>query len=242
MFEQNRSREAETLGGSRSRLFPVSLAIHGAGLLAVLGASLWTVEDPPDPPVPITWVSTVPPPPGGAETARPPAGTRTARGAVVSPASIPDRLPIAASLSDAAEEVEPGSGASGALSDVDGDGDGEGVLDGVEGGTERERSDPGSGERILRPGGDVYAPVLVSRVEPVYPEGARKARLEGVVVVEAIITSRGEVEEVHVVKSGGLFLDASAKEAVERWKYRPATLNGRAVRVLLTVTIRFRLH
>jgi protein TonB len=88
----------------------------------------------------------------------------------------------------------------------------------------------------------VHAPVLVLRVEPVYPEAARKARLEGEVILEAIITAGGEIEEVRVARSAGILLDASAKDAVERWRYRPATLNGSAVRVLLTVTIRFRLH
>jgi protein TonB len=239
MFGPNRTRGAETGGGSRSRFFPVSLAIHGAGLLAVLAASLWTVQDPPDPPVSITWVSTRPPPPaGGAETTRGLARARTVRGAVVAPASVPDRLAVAASLPEAAEDFETGSGGPGAPSD----GDGEGAVDGVEGGTGTRIGDPGPTDQLLRPGGDVHAPVLVRRVEPIYPEAARKARLEGDVVLEAIITSTGEIEEVRIVKSEGPFLDASARDAVERWKYRPATLNGRAVRVLLTVTIRFRLH
>jgi protein TonB len=114
---------------------------------------------------------------------------------------------------------------------------------GVEGGWGREGGEPvGSKRGILVPGGDVHAPVLVRRVEPVYPETARKARLEGVVILEAIITADGEIEAVHVVKSAGALLDASAEQAVARWRYRPATLNGRAVRVLLTVTISFRVH
>jgi periplasmic protein TonB len=244
MFEPHRSREAETLMGSRSRFFPVSLAIHGAGLLAVLGASLWSVDEPPDPPVPIKWVSPSPPAPAAArrsrtaEPLRPAAKGRAERNAVVAPTDVPDRLPVAASLPESAERFEPGSGDAGEPSNGDGDGD----VHGLEGGTGRARGDPGSGDQILRPGGDVHPPVLVRRVEPVYPEAARKARLEGDVMLEAIITSRGEIEEVRVVKSGGLFLDASARDAVERWKYRPATLNGRAVRVLLTVTINFRLH
>jgi protein TonB len=84
--------------------------------------------------------------------------------------------------------------------------------------------------------------VLVSRIEPVYPETARKARLEGIVVLEAIIAASGAIEEVRVVKSAGPLLDSAAAEALRRWHYRPATLNGRAVRVLLTVTVAFRLH
>jgi protein TonB len=62
------------------------------------------------------------------------------------------------------------------------------------------------------------------------------------VVLEAIISSSGAIEEVRVVKSAGALLDSAAEESVRQWRYRPATLNGRAVRVLLTVTVAFRLH
>jgi protein TonB len=79
-------------------------------------------------------------------------------------------------------------------------------------------------------------------VEPDYPEAARKARIEGVVILEAVITAQGGVEDVRVVHSAGLLLDSAAAEAVRRWTYRPGTLNGRAVRVLLTVNVTFRVH
>jgi len=79
-------------------------------------------------------------------------------------------------------------------------------------------------------------------VEPEYPETERRIRKEGTVILEAIITSDGTVDEVKVLKSADAILDEAAKRAVMRWRYRPATLNGRAVRVYLTVTVSFRLH
>lgn len=94
----------------------------------------------------------------------------------------------------------------------------------------------------LRVGGDVLAPVLINRVEPSYPEAVRKARLEGVVKVEAVVTATGSVEEVKVVNSSSPPLDASAVRAVQQWKYKPATLNGQPVAVYLTVTVTFNLH
>jgi protein TonB len=99
----------------------------------------------------------------------------------------------------------------------------------------------GEGE-ILRVGGEVKAPVLQTRVDPTYPEAARKARMEGVVILEAIITATGSVEDVRVLKSVNPLLDASAVRAVQQWRYKPATLNARAVRVYLTVTVTFNLH
>lgn len=247
MFEQTLTPEEANRGRWRkSRYFPAALVVHAAGLLAVLGASLWMLEEPPEPTVPITWVSPVapapPPPPPGGRAPRGGAARGSAR-AVAAPVTIPDRLPVTESLPATSDEIEvPRDGPIGSPSGPEGEGPGD-AGNGVEGGPGTDRDTPGGFDRgILVPGGDVHAPVLVRRVEPIYPETARKARLEGEVVLEAIITARGEIEEVRVVRSAGAILDASAENAVERWKYRPATLNGRAVRVLLTVTISFRLH
>ena len=97
-------------------------------------------------------------------------------------------------------------------------------------------------EVTLLPGGDVKPPVLIERVEPVYPEIERKIHKEGIVILEAIITSEGAVDDVKVLKSADAILDEAAQRAVRQWRYRPATLNGRAVRVYLTVTVSFQLH
>ena len=112
-----------------------------------------------------------------------------------------------------------------------------GVIGGVVGGT-----GPGLSDEPLRVGGDVKAPQLTNRVEPSYPEAARKARMEGVVILEAIITAERERRgsqgpEVRQPPPRRLGL-----RAVQQWRYRPATLNGRAVRVYLTVTVTFNLH
>lgn len=85
-------------------------------------------------------------------------------------------------------------------------------------------------------------PVLLSRVDPVYPEAARQGHISGTVVLQAVINTAGRVEELRVTKSAGQLLDAAAVSAVEKWIYRPATLNARAVKVYLTVTVDFALH
>src|SRR5262245_54541980 len=152
---------------------------------------------------------------------------------MVAPTVIPEKIPEA----PAAPEPEAPAGVEGGVvGGVEGGVPG-GVLGGVPGGT-----GPGTGGEILRVGGEVKAPVLQSRVEPSYPEAARKARMEGVVILEAIITASGSVEDVKVLKSVNPLLDASAVRAVSQWRYKPATLNGRAVRVYLTVTVTFRLN
>ncbi|KAA0253983.1 MAG: M56 family peptidase [Acidobacteria bacterium] len=93
----------------------------------------------------------------------------------------------------------------------------------------------------LKGKGKLVEPRLVSKESPVYPEEARKARLAGEVVVEAEVTAEGAVRNPRVVKSSDKVFDAPTLAAVSKWKYQPATLNGKPVAVLFTVTTRFRL-
>ncbi|PYT09492.1 MAG: hypothetical protein DMF49_01990 [Acidobacteria bacterium] len=79
------------------------------------------------------------------------------------------------------------------------------------------------------------------KVEPEYPEMARKARVEGKVIIEAVIDTDGNVVDVKVLRSIPL-LDKAAIEAVKRWKYRPAMQHGRPVKVYFTVVVEFNLR
>jgi protein TonB len=100
----------------------------------------------------------------------------------------------------------------------------------------------GTGDRPVRVGGDVQAPVAISRIEPTYTEVARKARIEGIVIIEAIIDRNGNVTDARVLKPLPLGLDAAALEAVKRWKFKPGTLNGQPVPVIYNLTVNFRLQ
>jgi len=99
-----------------------------------------------------------------------------------------------------------------------------------------------TGAQPLRVGGPVTAPVLIRRVEPVLPEGARRGIVGGSpVVVEAVITETGEVTRMKVIRSNPPF-DAAVVRAVSQWRYRPAQLDGRPVPVYLTVTLSIDVH
>lgn len=93
----------------------------------------------------------------------------------------------------------------------------------------------------VRPGGKVQFPKRVAYVEPVYPPMALSARVEGTVIMEAIIDENGAVTDLKVLRSIPL-LDAAAKEAVLKWRYSPTTLNGMRVPLVMTVTVTFRLR
>ncbi len=92
----------------------------------------------------------------------------------------------------------------------------------------------------LRVGGDVKEPRKIFAPQPNYPSLARQARVEGDVVIEAVIDASGNVVEAKVISGHALLLSA-ALEAVRQWKYEPTYLNGEAVPVRLRVTVTFQL-
>jgi len=90
----------------------------------------------------------------------------------------------------------------------------------------------------IRQGGVVQAANLIYQVKPEYPPLARAARIQGVVVMEAVISREGSIETLRVV-SGHPLLNQAALDAVKQWKYRPTLLNGEPVEVITTVTVMF---
>jgi protein TonB len=95
-------------------------------------------------------------------------------------------------------------------------------------------------EAPLRVGGDVTSPRKVSGAPPVYPDIARRAGIQGIVIIETIIDADGNVTNLSVLK-GEPLLNQAAVDAVATWKFRPATLQGRPVKVRYTLTVDFRL-
>jgi protein TonB len=93
----------------------------------------------------------------------------------------------------------------------------------------------------MRVGGDVQEPERIHYVAPEYPELARRARMEGFVILQAIIDKQGNVVNVEILRGLGLGLDVSAESAVKQWKYTPTYYNGRPVEVILTVNVVFQL-
>lgn len=89
--------------------------------------------------------------------------------------------------------------------------------------------------------GDVQRPEVLYKEPPVYPEEARKTRLEGQVVVKTVIDEQGNVKDPVVESSSGHdSLDQAAVEAVSAWRFKPATLHGKPVAVFYRLTINFK--
>lgn len=84
-------------------------------------------------------------------------------------------------------------------------------------------------------------PVPIERAAPVYPEAARQAGVQGLVTVQALVDSAGVVRETRVVRSIPA-LDSAAVESVRRWRFKPATANGRPTAVWVAVPVQFTLR
>lgn len=244
MLEYNRMK-------SSSRLMDtlISLGVNAVILLVPVFAGLFMTDTidlkgfastflvaPPPPP---------PPPPQAAAPivkAAPVHRVFTQAGKLIAPTVVPRGIAMLKEepipdLSEGTGGVPggvPGGVAGGTMS---------GVLGGVIGGTGMVPVAPiaprEKGPKVpVRVGGRVKAPLLIRRVEPVYPVLARQTRMQGVVVLEAIIDERGDVVEVKVV-SGPPLLIQSAIDAVRQWKYQPTYLNDQPVPVQLNVTVSF---
>lgn len=85
------------------------------------------------------------------------------------------------------------------------------------------------------------SPKRIGYVAPVYPEAARAAKVQGLVILEVLIDGAGAVTDARVLKSIPE-LDMAALDAVKQWKYQPTTLNGKPVQTWATVTVSFSLE
>ena len=133
------------------------------------------------------------------------------------------------------------------LGSAQGPGSGGGVGDGVGTGIGSGRgpgvgpgSGGGTGGGVYRPGGSVTSPTLLRQVTPTYTAEALRARIQGSVVLEAVIQSDGTPRDIRVIRSlhpGGL--DRQAVLAVEQWRFGPGRFNGVPVDVLVSIILDF---
>jgi periplasmic protein TonB len=82
---------------------------------------------------------------------------------------------------------------------------------------------------------------IIRRVKPAYPALAKLAGIQGDVLIEAMISRNGTIENLRVL-SGHPTLAASAKEAVAQWQFRPYILNGKPIEVVTQITVEFKLR
>ena len=129
-----------------------------------------------------------------------------------------------------------GPGSGGGIGNGKGGGVGSGKGPGVgpgEGG--------GIGGGIFAVGGGVTAPVILFKPEPEYSDEARKAMLQGTVVLEVIVDVSGRTRNIKMLRSLGLGLDEQAIKAVERWRFKPGLKDGKPVPTMINAYVSFHL-
>jgi periplasmic protein TonB len=212
-----------------------------AAAAALVTSALLVTERIPEMPTVLAFVAPAPQQP----TAPPPPAQRSApvktvtQARPVAPASEPV-APVDVANTIEPEPAGPISFNDGVPGGVEGGIPG-GLLSGVVGGLpEPPPPPPELAERApVRVGGQIRPPILLHRVEPVYPPAAAASRLQGVVILEALVDRDGTVADVKVLRSAGSVLDREALSAVRQWRYSPLVLNGQHLRFVLTVVLAF---
>jgi protein TonB len=215
-----------------------------AGAAALVIPALVVTEQIPEIPTMLAFVAPAPSPPPAPPP--PPAQRAVAVKPVTQPqhvASTPEIVkPVEAAHTPATEPTGPPAVEDGVPGGVEGGVPG-GIVGGLLSGVPEPPPPPPppapAAHEPVRVGGDVQRPALVHRVEPIYPPAAVVARLQGIVILEALVDRDGLVAEVKVLRSAGSILDREALTAVRQWRYSPLVRNGRRERFVLTVTLSF---
>jgi periplasmic protein TonB len=102
----------------------------------------------------------------------------------------------------------------------------------------------GTGPQGIYPAGKmgVTVPQLIYSPEPNFSDEARKAKMQGVVQLLVVVGKDGRTYDIRVAESLGMGLDEQAIEAVRKWRFRPATLNGQPVATQVAIQVDFHLY
>jgi protein TonB len=230
----HRTKQSETL--------PISIGIH-----LVIIAAIWAVPqlsaleypEPADVVAKAFFVEpqAAPPPP---PPPPPPAVRTTNRPTPVATPPPTDPTRFVAPV-EVPEEIRPDEGIDlGVPGGVPGGVEG-GVPGGVVGGVIGGMQDAPPPVQAVRVGGQIKEPKKLKHVAPAYPDIAKSARVQGVVILECTISPQGKVTNVTLLR-GIPLLDQAAMDAVKQWVYTPTLLNGVPVPVIMTVTVNFKLQ
>jgi protein TonB len=242
MFEDSLLESGGRLKTKRGRTttFAIILEIALIGVMVLL--PLIFTEALPKQQLMTFLVAPPPPPPPPPPAAAPvkmvkQIQTDIVNGALRTPTKIPQKIQMVKE-----DEAPPQMAAAGVVGGVPGGIPG-GQMGGVIGGI--INSTPVAVPKVATPqrvrvSAGVTSGLLVRRVQPNYPPLARQARIQGTVVLHAVISKDGSIENLTLV-SGHPMLAPSAIEAVKQWKYKPYLLNGEPVEVDTEVQVNFTL-
>jgi protein TonB len=225
------SQPSGTVGNRMWLTVPLTMLLQASGVVALVIAPLMATGALPSLSSTLTMVSVAPPPPPpppppAADTPPPPARDSN-------PNAAPVTAPSEVTPETGLETIEPASGIDGGLGHI--------VAGEIVTGIPEPPPPPPTPAAPVRVGGHIRPPAKVRHVNPVYPQLAQTAGVQGTVIVEATIGTDGAVTGARVLRSIPL-LDTAALDAVRQWQFSPTLLNGVPVSVIMTVTVTFTLR
>lgn len=240
LFEDLIESDVVTHKTKQGTILPLSVAIHGVLIAAVLIVPLLTSEELPEPTAAVraffVEAPSAPPPP----PPPPPPAPKAPTAPKTPPKPVVEQPNFTAPI-EVPEEITPEEGLDlGVEGGVAGGVEG-GVPGGVVGGVVGGLPDAPPPQQAVRVGGQIKEPKKLKNINPVYPDIAKQARVQGVVILECTISPQGKVTDVKLLR-GIPLLDQAAIDAVKQWVYTPTLLNGVPVPVIMTVTVNFRLN
>jgi len=238
MFEDSLIESGGKLKTKRGRMTMVSFILEAVivGIMILIPlmftealpkAMTMTFLAAPPPPPP-------PPPPPAAVVKVVKVETDIVNNQLRTPTKIPQKVQIIK------EDEAPPPMTSGVVGGVPG---GPGQIGGVIGGiiSSTPVAVPKVAVQRIRVSSGVTAGLLVRKVEPQYPQMAKIARVQGAVLLAALIGKDGTIQNLHVVSTASPLLNQAAMDAVKQWKYKPYILNGEPVEVDTNITVNFTL-
>jgi protein TonB len=232
VFETLIESRADQRSFWRPRIVALAFALHAAVLGMIWMRHFFQIPSIPEPSSEVTFARFTPPPPPPAPAPPKPAAPKPV---VKPPTPMPKELVQPEKTPDVVTttpvpEPEPSTAPAG------------GVEGGVEGGVPGGVAGGVPSMEPLRVGGDVAPPEILQRLpKPEYPTLARNARIEGIVILEAVIRSDGTVGNIKILRDLPLGCGQAAVEAVRQWRFKPGTLKGVPVDVYYSLTVSFRL-
>lgn len=159
--------------------------------------------------------------------------------ALVAPVQMAAVLPTAGTITGLSAAPSLGRGTEGGGGTGEGTGTGAGRGSGIGEGT-----GGGFGGGAMRPGSGVVNPTILRQIDPKYTPDAMRAKIQGIVELEAVVGVNGVITEVRVVRSldRAYGLDQEAIKTAKLWLFRPGRFQGNAVPVLVIIQMEFRLH
>src|SRR6185295_12664463 len=136
------------------------------------------------------------------------------------------RAPFTSSAARSSPGSSSGSSSGSVSSSSSGSSSGSGDPAGIADATARVHLSPGASDLLSRP------------VQPNYPLLAKEMKVQGAVVLEALIGRDGNIQDLHVL-SGPTILSTAAREAVKQWRFRPYLQSGQAVETEARITVNF---